>query len=129
VVLYSLPSASDASSYLNDVSTAFALQRERLGAPTSEPEDPPIVGDESVWFLNVYSDAYQAMGYVRVDNLVARVIWQRNQATAEGEEAERLQTAEEELLPGAEYTAKEQVGCIEEGGCPGLTKLSSRLLP
>jgi hypothetical protein len=129
VALYRLPSAAAASSYLNDASTAFADGRERSGAPTDEPENPPFVGDESVWYLNVYNDAYQAMGFVRSGNIVARVIWQRYHQARAGEEQELLQTAEQELLPGAEYSARSQIDCIENLGCSGLTKLSSRLLP
>jgi hypothetical protein len=129
VALYRLPSATQASAYLNNASTAFATARERIGAATREPENPPLVGEESVWYLNVYSDAYQAMGYVRSGNIVARVIWQRNHQAAAGEEQQLLQAAAKELLPGAQYSAQSQVDCIDNLGCPGLTKLSSRLLP
>lgn len=129
IAAYRLPSNSEASAYLYAASTAFAAERERIGAPIDEPEEPPIIGDESVWYLNVYTDAYQAMGYVRVGNVVARVIWQRNQPTPAGEEATLLRAAEQELLPGAQYSAEAQVRCLEDGGCPGLTRLPSRLLP
>jgi hypothetical protein len=129
VTLYRLSSATQASAYLNNVSTAFAEERERIGAPTQEPEDPPSVGDESVWFLNVYTDAYQAMGFVRSGNIVARIIWQRSHEAKASEVEKLLTSAERELLPGAAYSAQSQVDCIENLGCPGLTKLSSRLLP
>lgn len=129
VALYRLPSASAASDYLNNASNSFAQSRERSGAPTQEPADPPAVGDESVWYLNVFSDAYQAMGYVRTGNIVARVIWQRTHAAVAGEEQTLLMKAEQELLPGAAYSAQSQIGCIQNSGCPGLTKLSSSLLP
>lgn len=129
IALYRLPTATAASLYLNDAASAFATARERNGLVTQEPDDPPFVGDESVWYLNIYTDAYQAMGYVRYDNIVARVIWQRNVDTPEGDEQARLVDAENELLPGAVYTAESQIDCIANLACPGLTKLSSRLLP
>lgn len=129
ITLYQLPSDSDARAYLYDAADAFAAQRERNGATTDEPEEPPTVGDDSVWYLNVYSDAYQAMGFVRSGDIVARVIWQKNQSVKAGDEADLLKRAEKDLLPGATYSAEEQVKCIADGGCPGVTRLSSRLLP
>jgi hypothetical protein len=129
IALYGLPTATLASFYLKDASSAFAAQRERNGAATRQPDDPPFVGDESVWFLNVYTDAYQAMGYVRYDNVVARITWTRNQDIPEGEEVSLLQTAEDELLAGTVYTAESQIDCLVNLACPGLTRLSSRLLP
>jgi hypothetical protein len=129
IALYGLPTATEASRYLNNASSAFAAQRQRNGAATREPDDPPLVGDESAWYLNVYSDGYQAMGYVRYDNVVARIIWQRNLDTDKGDEESRLRDAEDELLAGAVYTAESQIDCIANLGCPGLTKLSSRLIP
>jgi len=129
ITLYQLPSTSAASDYLFRASNAFAAQRERSGGTTDEPEERPAVGDESVWYLNIFSDAYQAMGFVRVGDIVARVIWQKNQPVNLGEETKLLGAAEADLLPGATYSAEQQVICIEKGGCPGLTRLSSRLLP
>lgn len=129
VTLYELPSAVDASNYLFRATNAFAAMRERNGGTTDEPADPPSVGDESVWFLNVFSDAYQAMGFVRSGEIVARVIWQKNQQVKAGEESDLLRAAEEDLLPGAVYSAEEQIKCIRAGNCPGVTRLSSRLLP
>jgi hypothetical protein len=129
ITLYQLPSSSDASSYLFSATNAFAAQQERSGGTTDEPADPPSVGEESVWYLNVYSDAYQAMGFVRFGEIVARVIWQKNQPVNAGEESDLLQRAEEDLLPGATYSAEEQIKCLEAGACPGVTRLSSRFLP
>ncbi len=129
IALYGLPTATLASFYLNDASSAFVAQRQRNGTATREPDDPPFVGDESVFFLNVYTDAYQVMAYVRYDNIVARITWTRNQDIPEGEEDSLLQTAEDELLAGTVYTAESQIDCLANLACPGLTRLSSRLLP
>jgi hypothetical protein len=129
VTIYRLSNTIAASNYLNSASTDFARYLERIGALNIEPEEPPLVGNESVWYLNVFSDAYQAMAYVRVGTVVTRIIWQRNLVTPENPTDARLQQAEEELLPGAQYTAEQQVLCLDNGGCPGVTRLSSRLLP
>ena len=129
IVLYQLPTGNDASVYLASASADLSSSWDASAVPYTQPTDTPLIGDESVWFVNVYDTAYEATAYVRTGHYVARIIWQQNLPKAIKPDAKEIPTAQEQLLPGIEFTAQAQIQCIEDGGCSGITKLGKDLLP
>jgi hypothetical protein len=129
VVVYELSSGLDASNYLAKASQSLADSWTSSDVTFAQPNDVPDVGDESVWFVNVYPKIYQATVYTRSGNKVARIIWQYNLDKEIKDLDAGLKDAQKLLMGGVEFVGDAEAGCLLDANCEGLTRLPSELLP
>jgi hypothetical protein len=129
VVIYQLSSGLEASNYLAKASESLAASWEQNGSAYVRPDDVPDVGDESVWYVNVYPQIYQSTVFVRSGNLVARIIWGYTLPEPITSDEDGLRDAQAKLLGGVEFVGDAESACLLDANCEGLTRLPADLLP
>jgi hypothetical protein len=129
LVIYQLSSGLEASNYLAKASESLAASWDKNGSAYVRPDDVPDVGDESVWYVNVYSEIYQTTVFIRSGNLVARIIWGYTLSEPIKSDEDGLRGAQADLLGGVEFVGDAEAACLLDANCQGLTRLPADLLP